>query len=47
MKEFVGKYEFKNEAEEVSFFRETKPVFLSQFYYYNKRYLASAFSIPL
>ncbi|NOT77003.1 MAG: hypothetical protein HOP08_18930 [Cyclobacteriaceae bacterium] len=35
MKEFVYKYEFQSAIEEVAFFKETKPGFLSQYYYYD------------
>ena len=35
MKQFVYKYEFQSQIEEVEFFKETKPAFLSQYYYYD------------
>lgn len=36
LKEFTFKYKFINEAEEIKFFKQIMPVFLSQFYYYKK-----------
>lgn len=36
LKGFVSKYKFESEDEEIKFFKEIKPVFLSQFYYYKK-----------
>ena len=35
LKQFVYKYEFPSRIEEVEFFKETKPAFLSQYYYYD------------
>lgn len=34
LKEFVHKYTFKNQEEEIAFFKEVKPVFQSQLLYY-------------
>ena len=34
LKEFVYKYEFQNSSEEIEFFKEIKPVLISQYYYY-------------
>jgi hypothetical protein len=36
LKAFAGNYKFQNQAEEVQFFKEIKPVFLSQYFYYKK-----------
>ena len=36
LKEFVYVYEFKNTGEEIRFFKELKPAFTSQYYYYDK-----------
>lgn len=35
LKDFAYKYEFQSKAEETEFFKETKPVFVSQYYYYD------------
>ncbi|MBS1544176.1 MAG: RteC domain-containing protein [Bacteroidetes bacterium] len=35
LKQFVYKYEFQSRMEEVEFFKDTKPTFLSQYYYYD------------
>jgi hypothetical protein len=42
LKQFAGTYSFPDESEEIMFFKEIKPVFLSQFFYYKK-----VFSIQL
>lgn len=39
LKAFTRNYNFQNQAEEIQFFKEVKPVFLSQ-YYYHKRIFA-------
>lgn len=36
LKAFTRGYKFRNQAEEVHFFKEAKPVFLSQYFYYRK-----------
>jgi hypothetical protein len=36
LKAFTRNYEFQNQAEEIQFFKEVKPVFLSQYFYYKK-----------
>lgn len=36
LKAFTGSYKFQSQAEEIQFFKEVKPVFLSQYYYYKK-----------
>ncbi len=36
LKTFTRNYKFQNQAEEIQFFKEIKPVFLSQYYYYKK-----------
>lgn len=36
LKDFVYRYEFTSKEEEVRFFKEIKPVFISQYYYYDK-----------
>lgn len=36
LKEFTRNYKFQNQAEEIQFFKEVKPVFLSQYFYYKK-----------
>lgn len=36
LKDFVYRYEFIDKEEEVRFFKEIKPVFISQYYYYDK-----------
>ena len=36
LKEFVQQYKFRSEDEEIKFFKEIKPIFLCQFYYYKK-----------
>lgn len=36
LKVFTRNYKFVNETEEIQFFKEVKPVFLSQYYYYKK-----------
>lgn len=36
LKDFVCRYEFKSKEEEIRFFREIKPLFISQYYYYEK-----------
>jgi len=36
LKEFTRSYRFQSQAEEILFFKEVKPVFLSQYYYYKK-----------
>lgn len=36
LKQFAGAYKFNSESEEIKFFKEIKPVFLSQFFYYKK-----------
>ena len=36
LKQFTATYKFVDEAEEIKFFKETKPVFLSQYYFYKK-----------
>lgn len=36
LKTFTRSYEFQNQTEEIQFFKEQKPVFLSQYYYYKK-----------
>jgi len=36
LREFVYGYEFENTGEEIRFFKELKPVIVSQFYYYSK-----------
>jgi hypothetical protein len=36
LKQFSSTYKFTDESEEIKFFKEIKPVFLSQFYYYKK-----------
>lgn len=36
LKVFVRNYTFRNQAEEIQFFKEIKPVFLSHYYYYKK-----------
>ena len=36
LKQFASTYKFNSESEEIKFFKEIKPVFLSQFFYYKK-----------
>lgn len=36
LKTFTRNYKFRNQAEEIQFFKEVKPVFLSQYFYYKK-----------
>lgn len=36
LKGFVTSYKFQSKSEEIQFFKEIKPVFLSQYYYYKK-----------
>lgn len=36
LKAFTRNYKFQNQAEEIQFFKEVKPVFLSQYFYYKK-----------
>jgi hypothetical protein len=36
LKAFTRNYKFQNHAEEIQFFKEVKPVFLSQYFYYKK-----------
>lgn len=36
LKAFTQDYKFQSQAEEIQFFKEVKPVFLSQYYYYKK-----------
>lgn len=36
LKIFTRNYKFQNQAEEIQFFKEVKPVFLSQYFYYKK-----------
>lgn len=36
LKEFVYGYKFENTGEEIRFFKELKPVIVSQYYYYSK-----------
>jgi hypothetical protein len=36
LKAFARNYKFQNQAEEIQFFKEVKPVFLSQYFYYKK-----------
>ncbi|MBX2896825.1 MAG: RteC domain-containing protein [Cyclobacteriaceae bacterium] len=36
LKVFTRNYKFQNQAEEIQFFKEVKPVFLSQYFYYKK-----------
>ncbi len=46
MKDFIHSYTFKNNAEEIEFFKEIKPVFLSQ-YYYHQQLLSIQIEEPL
>ncbi len=36
LKDFVHHYKFQDKGEEISFFKEIKPVFTSQYFYYDK-----------
>ena len=36
LKAFTRNYKFQNQAEEIQFFKEVKPVFLSQYFYYKQ-----------
>lgn len=36
LKTFARNYKFQNQTEEIKFFKEIKPVFLSQYFYYKK-----------
>lgn len=36
LKEFLYKYQFSDKSQEIEFFKEIKPVFVSQYYYYDK-----------
>lgn len=36
LRDFITPYKFQDEAEEIQFFKEIKPVFLSQYFYYKK-----------
>lgn len=36
LKDFVYRYKFKDKTEEIEFFKEIKPVFASQYFYYDK-----------
>lgn len=36
LKAFTRNYKFQNQAEEIQFFKEVKPIFLSQYFYYKK-----------
>ena len=36
LKQFCSSYKFTDESEEIKFFKEIKPVFLSQFFFYKK-----------
>lgn len=38
LKQFTVRYKFVNDQEEIRFFKEIKPVLLSQYYYYKKRF---------
>ncbi|MBX2914708.1 MAG: RteC domain-containing protein [Cyclobacteriaceae bacterium] len=38
LKQFTVRYKFVNDQEEVQFFKEIKPVLLSQYYYYKKKF---------
>jgi hypothetical protein len=38
LKQFTVRYKFVNDPEEVRFFKEIKPVVLSQYYYYKKKF---------
>lgn len=44
LKRFTVKYSFKNAEEEVRFFKEVKPVFLSQYIYYKKMFSVLLFN---
>src|SRR5258708_38252445 len=43
LRTFTCAYVFRNEDEEIRFFKEVKPVFLSQFYYYKKLFTIELF----
>lgn len=43
LKQFSSTYKFASESEEVTFFKEVKPVFLSQFFYYKKIFALKLF----
>lgn len=43
LKDFAVTYTFKDDAEEIAFFKEVKPVFLSQYYYYRKLFAIRLF----
>jgi hypothetical protein len=42
LKAFVYQYKFQSKAEEIEFFKETKPVIVSQYYYYEKLFSLKA-----
>jgi len=46
LKEFVRDYQFKDSAEEIHFFKEVKPIFMSQ-YYYNEKTLSIKLNEPI
>lgn len=43
LKQFSSTYKFDSESEEIRFFKEVKPVFLSQFFYYKKVFVLRLF----
>lgn len=43
LKQFTSTYKFKEETEEIQFFKEIKPLFMSQFMYYKKVFAIKLF----
>jgi hypothetical protein len=43
LKAFTRSYKFQNQSEEIQFFKEVKPVFLSQYFYYKKLFAIRIF----
>jgi hypothetical protein len=43
LKAFTQKYKFQNQTEEIHFFKEMKPVFISQYFYYKKVFTIRVF----
>lgn len=43
LKQFTSAYKFKEETEEIKFFKEIKPLFMSQFIYYKKVFAIKLF----
>jgi hypothetical protein len=46
LKEFVRDYQFSDKTEEIGFFKEIKPIFMSQ-YYYHEKFLSIKINEPI